>query len=197
MSNVKDIIAQNLVRLRRDSKMTQTELAEKLNYTDKSVSKWEHGECTPPIDVLKDLADLYGVTVDYLISENDGADLPKQSENDGKKTNKLIITLLATSLVWIIATVLYVSFLTVLNKSLWILFVFAVPTSVIVLIVFNGIWGRRAWTFILISIGIWSLLVSFYLLFLQYNLWAIFIAGIPLQVATVLWSQLKPKRKIK
>ncbi len=198
MSNVKDVIAQNLVRLRRQSKMTQTELAEKLNYTDKSVSKWEHGECTPPIDVLKALADLYGVTVDYLLRENEGIPLPTKNENDDKKTNKLIITLLATSLVWIIATVLYVSILTVLNTSLWILFVFAVPVSIIVLIVFNAIWGRRGWTFILISVGIWSLLASFYLLFIQYNLWAIFIAGVPLQVATVLWSQLKTKNnKIK
>ena len=197
MSNVKDIIAQNLVRLRRQSKMTQTELAEKLNYTDKSVSKWEHGECTPPIDVLKELADLYDVTVDYLLCENEGMPIPTKNENDGKKTNKLIITLLATSLGWIIATVLYVSILTVLNTSLWIVFVFAVPVSIIVLIVFNAIWGRRSWTFILISIGIWSLLASFYLLFIQYNLWAIFIAGVPLQVATVLWSQLKPKKKVK
>ena len=60
MNNVKDILAQNLIKLRTENNLTQTELAEKLNYTDKSISKWEHGETTPPIDVLKDIADLIG-----------------------------------------------------------------------------------------------------------------------------------------
>ena len=70
MENIKDIIAINLSNLRNKANMTQSELAQKLNYTDKSVSKWEHGETTPPIDVLKSLADLFGVSLDYLVTQN-------------------------------------------------------------------------------------------------------------------------------
>ena len=81
------------------------------------------------------------------------------------------------------------------GRSFWTLFVGAVPLTVIVLIVFNGIWGKRKYTFILISVLIWSLITTIYLVFLiapsHYNLWAIFIIGIPLQIATILWSQLK------
>ena len=67
MDELKNIIAENLQSLRRDAGMTQAALAEKLNYTDKAVSKWERGESVPDVAVLRDIADLFGVTVDYLL----------------------------------------------------------------------------------------------------------------------------------
>ena len=65
------IIAKNLANLRKQAKMTQQELAEKLNYTDKAVSKWERGEALPDILVLKQLADMYGVKVDDFLHEHE------------------------------------------------------------------------------------------------------------------------------
>ena len=103
--------------------------------------------------------------------------------------------LLAVSLVWILATVLFVYGVIFANQNFWTLFVGAVPVTTIVLIVFNGIWGKRKYVFILVSILIWSIITTIYLLFLftpeKYNLWAIYIIGVPLQIATILWSQLK------
>ena len=71
MSDIKAIIAKNITALRQNHKMTQIELAEKLNYSDKAVSKWERGESVPDISVLKQIADLFGVTVDYLLGRQD------------------------------------------------------------------------------------------------------------------------------
>ena len=197
MDNIKEIVAKNLTNLRQKKNLTQSEVAQILNYTDKSVSKWEHADTTPPIDVLKRLADLYGVSLDYLVSEtnNDFYD----STYTGKKniTNKIIITILATSIVWLIGTILYVYGMVFLQESYWMLFVTAVPFSVIVLFVFNGIWGKREFIFILASILVWSILASIYLSFLEYNIWSVFILGIPMQVAIILWSLLKPSKKNK
>lgn len=196
MKELREIIGKNLTTLRLESKMTQAELAEKLNYTDKSVSKWENGDAMPPVDTLKNLADLYGVTLDYLVTEN-----PDEGFRDNiysakeNNLNKLIITLLATSLVWLIATLLYVYAISLAGISFWQVFIYAVPVTAIVLIVFNGIWGKRIFTFILISVLVWTILLSIYIFFLENNPWAIFIIGVPLQIATVLWMQLKPKRK--
>ena len=52
MEDIRSIIANNLVILRRKKEMTQTELAEMLNNSDKAVSKWERGESVPDISVL-------------------------------------------------------------------------------------------------------------------------------------------------
>lgn len=195
MNNVKETVAKNLTKLRQQKNLTQSEVAQILNYTDKSVSKWEHAETTPPIDVLKQLADLYEVSLDYLVGDYN--DKFYDSKYTGKKntTNKIIITILATSLVWLISTILYVYGMVFLQESYWILFVTAIPFSVIVLFVFNGIWGKREFIFILASILVWSILASIYLSFLEYNIWSVFILGVPMQIAIILWSLLKPTRK--
>ena len=198
MNNVKEALPQNLTRLRLEHGLTQSQLAEKLNYTDKSVSKWERGEAIPPVDVLKDIADMFGVSLDYLVMNTDENFQNSSPTVKKEKTNKLIITLLAVSLVWTIATVLFAYGIMFAKRSFWFLFTAAVPITVIVLLIFNGIWGKRKYVFILVSALIWSGLAAIYLAFLtapsQYNLWAIFIIGIPFQIATILWSQLKRRK---
>ena len=58
MEELKDIIAHNLVAYRKAAGLTQAEIADKLNYSDKAVSKWERGEGMPDVAVLKTLADI-------------------------------------------------------------------------------------------------------------------------------------------
>jgi len=193
--DIKEIIARNLTTLRTENNLTQSELAEKLNYTDKSVSKWEHGDTTPPIDVLKSIADLYGVTLDYLVTETPEENYDKIYNLKANIPNKLLITLLSTSIVWILATIIFVYCSIFEINSAWLFFVHAVPLSMIILLIFNCIWGKRTYTFIIISVFLWSLLASAYLSLLNLNLWPIFIIGIPLQVAIILWSQLKRSKK--
>ena len=82
------------------------------------------------------------------------------------------------------------------EKDAWIAFIIAVPVSVIVLLIFNGIWGNRKNIFILLSVLIWTLSASLYLYYIDYNLWQIFIMGVPLQIAVILWSNLKQNEKI-
>ena len=190
MKELKYVIGENILALRTKSKMTQSELAKELNYTDKSVSKWEHGEVTPPVDIMKSIADYFGVTLDYLVTENPS--LPKNKYRDkSNRINKLVIVLLAISIVWLTATVLFVYLSLAQINGGWQAFIWAVPVCFIIAIVFNSIFGKPRHNYIYISFLIWSLLAAVYVLLLKYNLWIIFIIGIPLQFGTVLWSKLK------
>ncbi len=140
---LKNIIAQNITELRKQKKLTQAEFAERLNYTDKAISKWERGESIPSIEVLKQIADMFGVKVDYLLQEGsfiDKQDLVLPKENN---QNKISITALAVTVVWFIATVVYVYTQINLNLNLWVVFVWAVPVSCMVLGIFNFKWGKH------------------------------------------------------
>lgn len=190
---LKNIIAQNITELRKREKLTQAEFAERLNYTDKAISKWERGESIPSIEVLKQIADMFGVKVDFLLqvgSFEEKQDLvnPKESTS-----NKITITALATTVVWFIATLIYVYVQINLNQNFWVIFVWAVPVSCIVLGIFNYKWGKRKYFLITNSLFIWTFLTGFFLTFLRYRIWLIFIVGIPVQILIVLWNGLKPK----
>ena len=62
MNELKNIIASNITYLRKQKKLTQAELAQELNYSDKAVSKWERGESVPDIETLKNIAEMFEVT---------------------------------------------------------------------------------------------------------------------------------------
>lgn len=194
---LKNIIAQNITELRKQKKLTQAEFAERLNYTDKAISKWERGESIPSIDVLKQIADMFGVKVDYLLQEGsfiDKQDLVLPKENN---QNKISITALAVTVVWFIATVVYVYTHINLNLNLWVVFVWAVPVSCMVLGIFNFKWGKHKFYMYINSLFIWSLLTSLYLSFLTYQVWLIFIIGVPVQISIILWQGLTPRKKNK
>ena len=190
--DIKTIIANNIIELRKSKKWTQIELAEKLNYSDKAVSKWERAESLPDVTVLKQIADVFLVSVDYLLTEeHNKADL-NFSEKKRKDRNHIIITLLSTMLVFLIATIVFVIFgLLSLELPSWMVYIYALPIACIVLIVFNAIWGKRTLNYVFISMLLWSILMAVYLSFINQNYWLIFLIGIPGQAIILLWTKLK------
>lgn len=202
VEDLKPIVAKNIIELRRAADITQAQLAEKLNYSDKAVSKWERGEAIPSVSTLKEIADLFGVTVDYLISADHEAENEIRREfTERQRRNRLIITLLSTTIVWLVATIIYVSISVStefrLSKA-WLVFVFAVPVSCVVTLVFNSIWGRKKLNFFIISLLLWTVLVSLCLvLFLSLQkayFWLVLAIGIPSQIMILLSSGLKFRR---
>lgn len=189
MENYRDIIAQNISALRKQNNMTQYELAEKLHYSDKAVSRWEKGDTMPPIEVLCSICELFGVELDYLVSkEHTHQKAPKSKVKVG---NQIIISLLAISAVWLIATCIYVYSGISTNTSPWIVFLWAVPVSALVADIFNMIWGEKVYSLITRTVFIWSLITTFYLQFWGQNIWLIFLLGIPLQIMIILYWKLK------
>ena len=202
VEDLKPIIAKNIIDLRRAADITQAQLAEKLNYSDKAVSKWERGEAIPSVTTLKEIADLFGVTVDYLISaEHETENQIKREFSERQRRNHLIITLLSTTIVWLVATIIYViiSLSTEFRLSkAWLVFVFAVPVSCVIALVFNSIWGKKKRNFLIISLLLWTALISFCLvLFLSLQkayFWLVLAIGIPSQIMILLSSGLKFRR---
>lgn len=81
-------INEQISQLRRQAGMTQEELASKLGVTNQAVSKWESAQCCPDIALLPDIARLFGLTVDELLTgapaeKPVGGDLPDVLKNDG------------------------------------------------------------------------------------------------------------------
>lgn len=196
MENFGEMLAKNIVYLRKQAKMTQGELAEKIKYSDKTISKWETGEAIPDVETLMLICREFGVSIDEITKGPISQQLIKASKEEIKQNhNKFIISLLAISLIWILATVFYVYVNIAYDKNIWLAFVWSMPISFVLAIVFNAIWGRRIFTFVYVSFLMWTLTLSLFLTFLELYMWPLFILCIPGQIAIVLWSGLKPKQK--
>lgn len=199
MSDIKKIVAENISSLRTANGLTQTELAEKLNYSDKAVSKWERGESIPDVAVLKQIAEMFDVKLDYLVTSAHSREDVEESNSDLKKrifSNRGFITGMSVLLVWIVAGLLYVIFnnVPVNHKYLYLLIPYAVDCSLIVWLVFNSIWFKRRRNFLIISLLMWMVLFSVYITLLPVtNLWEISILGVLGQVVIVFWSKLRFK----
>ena len=70
MKNIREIISTNLIALRKQSGLTQVDLAKKLKYSDKAVSRWEKGEVVPDVETLENIAKVYNVPLTYLLKEH-------------------------------------------------------------------------------------------------------------------------------
>ena len=199
MEELKPVIANNIIYLRKSMNWTQAELAQKLNYSDKAVSKWERAESIPDVIVLKRIADLFHVTIDYLMeSEHTENEAKSQAVSKQQKHNRFIIALLSVSLVFLIATIIFVILRLGSVKSdisPWMVYVYAFPVAFIVLLVFNSLWGKRKTNFAIITALVWGTLLAVYLSFLHKNIWLIFMIGIPSQIIILLWANFSLKHK--
>lgn len=203
IDNLRFHIGSNIAAYRKSFGLTQAGLAERLNYTDKAVSKWERGESVPDVQTLVQLADQFGVTVNDLLTDPNA--LPEQTgavqqamghvveKTLKRKANKSIILGLSSVLVWFVATLLFVVFSSLDIPKSWIAFVYAVPVDAIVLLSLRSAWKDFRWNRALISILMWGGVMSIYLTLLvifQVNVWKIFLLGIPGQIAILLWFRL-------
>ncbi len=193
MEEIKTIIAKNIANLRQARGITQLELAEKLNYTDKAVSKWERGESIPDVTVLLRLADIFEVSLDTLVRADTAAPAPSASAR--AKRNHGFITGMSIILVWLVATLLFVIIDLTGAKIFthWMSFIYAVPVSFVVLLVLNSVWFNRRHNYLIISLLMWSVLAVLFLSFWLggFNIWLIFVLGLPGQIIILLWSKLK------
>ncbi len=203
MRELRDVIAKNICDLRTEAKMTQLALADVLNYSDKAISKWERGESVPDIFMLKRIADYFGVSVDYLLESDHTESIEnKIARHKIGARNRFVISFLATMLVWFIATFVFVSML-IFSPDLplrpWLMFIYAIPVSATVALVFNSIWGRHKLNYLIISILIWSVLLSVFMtliIIFGMNIWPVFLLGIPGQAIIIIWSGLTSKARM-
>lgn len=197
MEDIKSIIAKNITNLRQGAKLTQIELAERLNYSDKAISKWERAESLPDITVLKAIADLFGVPLDYLVREEHEPTAEKTTETD-KIRNHRVITTLSILIVWFVATLAFVLMDMIAPTLLarFLVFVYALPVSMIVWLVFNSIWFNKRVNYTIISLMMWTGLLSVVLTLHAFHIgsWQLLLLGVPGQIAIYLWSKLRYRK---
>ena len=181
-ATLRKTVAKNIAAYRKAHHDTQLDLATKLNYSDKSVSKWERGESLPDVYILSQIADLYGVSVSALIGE---IQPPKES----KPHYHMFILLLSLALTMAVATLLFSMFMICkVDYPAWMFFVYALPVCSIICIVFTSLWWGILWQGVSVSALIWTLGLSLYLSFELENVSLIFLVCAALQVLTVLWE---------
>lgn len=202
MENLALTVGKNLSALRKSKGLTQQELAQQINYSDKSISKWELGYSLPSVDVLMDFASYYGVTLDYLTKEQDQQAIDsavEEKKKDDNSSNKAIILAMSLTFVLLVAMSVYFSsyFFKAVQENLWILYVWMVPVMALVSAVeVQWMYHNRLAVWVLSSVFLWTLLFSFCIHFQFFvvpgeNLWFILIVGLPIQVIIALLYRYK------
>ena len=193
------IVAENLIYYRKAAGLTQLEIAEKFNYSDKSISKWERAEGTPDIFVLKSLADFYGIKIDDFFRQE------KQKVSAGKNSRHWFIVALSETLVWLVFATFFAVFVIIIPNafSWWLLFIYAAAASSILGVIWASIFHRHLYQMITTSLIVWTTIASVYLTILVQTpeknpfLWLLFLIGVPLQILAVLWYFLRKIKKKK
>lgn len=213
MENLAEIVGKNLVALRKAKGMTQMQLASEINYSDKSISKWENGYALPTVDVLADFARYYGVSVDYLITKQEEesiAEVIEEKKEQEKKDNPNKITIMAMAafiFILIAALVIAVDYMYGIHgpdplyghdPHYWPIAFWMMPLIFLVESFLTRIFYRnKLAAMILNSLCAWSLLaavVFHYWFWLDQNITYIFTVGIPIQVILALIYTWKPRK---
>lgn len=204
-------IGANIARLRKQKRMTQAELAERLNYSDKAVSKWERAESMPDVLTLMQLAEQFGTDVNELLSDPAAAAAeakPEPEKAAPKKEKALpspgemlrsadrgLIQKLSCALVWVVAVFIWMVLDSFDLKYSWMVFVLAVMANAIVLLSLRSAWKLYGINRLLVSIIMWTALIFIYLTLLfstGVHVWRIFLMGILGQTAILGWFKLFP-----
>ena len=194
MEDIKIIFASNLINLRTKSNMTQAELGEKLNYSDKSISKWERAEAVPDVTVIMNIAEIFSVSVDYLLSTHD----KKEIRPGNKPYSPKMIMLVVMLGIFTIATLIFVIFW-ILGHKIWLVYVASVPVFLITLLVLNSVWFNRKNNLPIVAVLVLSIFLLIYYSLIKYNPWQILLVAFPAEAVVYFSFQIKkgyvsPKR---
>ena len=192
MDELKSNVAKNLTELRTKARLTQLQLAEMLNYSDKAVSKWERGEAVPDLRVLIKLAELYGVTLDDIVRGQSVAPNIEPKRRIGGK--RAFITAMSAILVWFVATGIFVTFYFIPVTAPYAYLVFAVaplPTA-IVLTVFSAKWGNRLTNALSSSFILWACVLIFHIFVITFQpefiqIYLLYLVGAVFELLIILW----------
>ena len=184
------ITASNIIKLRTGAGMTQAELGQKLSYSDKSISKWERGEAIPDAYVLTQIAELFGVSVDYLLSSHDAWEQPEE-ESDEKPQSYSVNTIIALTLVSVMTVALTV-FVTlwIIGIVEWRIFLIGLSVTLLTYLVLDCVFKHAKKLLYILSAFVMSLLILIYF-FIPEHPWQIFLLAVPAEIIVYLGCSIK------
>ena len=195
-TQIEQNIAKNIQELRKAYGMKQSELGEKISYSDKTISKWENGFSVPDITALSSLAEIFDVTIDDLTKENAVLKISDQASQQYKEfyANKIATLCLAVVSVFTVAVLIYVGVEIIKGFRFWQVFIWAVPPASFIVYRYNKANRNIKWAnTVLLSLFAWGLITASYLQLLEYNLWHLFLLGAPLQAMIIINTLLRKK----
>ena len=198
MEDLKCVIAENIASLRKKNGMTQADLAERLCYSDKAISKWERGESVPDVMILKAVADTFSVTVDYLLTSHGGATPPSIAEKKAKKKNRLLISAVSAGSVLLCALIAFVILMICgVSSPLgnYMLFIWALPVCLTVCLVFASVWGGKRLRAVIVSLLMWSALLCLCLTIRTKGIWLLMTVAVPGEIIILLSYGIGRKKK--
>ena len=198
LSELKLISASNIIKLRTGAGLTQAELGEKLNYSDKTISKWERGEAIPDAYVLTQMAEIFGVTVDYLLSSHDAWESPEQQAARQEEAGYSVNMIIAISVlgVWTMALTIFV-LLWLFDIILWETFIVALPVSILTYMVLICVFRRRRHLQFVIAAFVLSMFILLYFTLPMQKPWQLFLIAIPAEILVFLSCNIRrrPRKK--
>lgn len=197
MEKINEIVSKNIIKYRTISGLTQKELADKINYSDKSISKWERGIGLPDIVVLVELSTIFKVTPNDLLDPNVLNENIVYTPKKEKIHSHLIISSLSGITVWLVATIVFfVLHLIPETKDIaYYSFIYGIPIFGIVLTVFSAIWGNKYITCLTSSIILWGVLISIALSLKWIDgIWLITVIGAIVEVLLIVWFCFRKKK---
>ena len=199
VDELKLVVASNLIRLRQKAGMTQAELGEKLNYSDKTVSKWERGESVPDAYSLTRLAEIYGLTVDDLLhSETEWRDPVEKARAEERAAaptfSSNMVTLVAIVGIWTMAVIMFVVFWLLVGRVEWLIFACAVPVSLVTLLVLNSVWNKGRHNMLIVMLLVAAVVTLLFLFLMRYKPWQLFLILIPAEILVVLCFHIRRRK---
>ena len=192
LSELKLISASNIINLRTSQNMTQAELGAKLNYSDKTISKWERGEAIPDAYVLTQLAEMFGVSVDYLLTTHDKWETPAdEADEPGPSYSVGVIMALAVLGVMTCALTVFVT-LWMLDIIEWRVFLVGLSAAILTYLVLDCVFKHGRHLPYNLSAFVLSLFVLAFF-FLPPWRWQIFLLAVP--ALALVWLGCNVKRR--
>ncbi len=179
MENVKQIVSQNLIKLRKENGLTQAELAKLINYSDKAISRWETGEVVPDLETIYALSEVFEVPVSAITEKQ--SDEKKTDDKAQSLSQKILSQIFLACEIWFIICAIYVYFKISRQSNIWQIFVWGVPATALMLWFFNRKEPLNVLLFIYATIFVWSFITCVYLHLLDSNPWYLYFIGLPLQ----------------
>ena len=190
-NKIEENIAKNLIELRKEHNLTQAEMAQKIGYSDKTISRWENHSSVPDIVSLKKIATYFNIKVDDLLDENAAIkannEVIKQRKED--YVNSIAMLCLGVLTIWLAAVIIYVYQQVAFQRKFWQVWIWAIPFSSLIIYRHN-IHNKniRLLNTFLLSIVAWGLCAGAYFQFIEYNIWQLFFLPIPLQAMIIIYT---------
>jgi len=192
MEELNKVVAKNLIKYRNLEGFSQAELAKKINYSDKTISKWEKGDSLPDLAVLVKLTEIYKIDINEFLNDKTEEQEIVISKRFINKQH-ILISLLSVGLVeFLSAIVFFVLFMIDTTESYaYLSFVYSIPICALLMFIFSTIWWNNYVKTVFCSLMEWGIILAICFTFSISKIWILCVVGASFQIIIIMWFILR------